>query len=722
MAHAGRLIAALGLAALLVNAVPLASQTSETEAQRSEELAAAAALAVEEGQRESGKLHEAVRLYDAALAANPDNHAARIALGDLFLSRYNGDDARKSYEDVLKRSPDHPEALLGLARVERFDGGNGHELLEKVLELSPDLVPARLLLARHYLDLEDFDAANREAQRALDLDAKVVGAHALLAAAALVAGDKNLFRELLQEGLDAKPGDPEIFVILAEVAARNRLYQRAVDFAGRAVDLDKTSWRGWALRGVNRLRIGAMEEGRQDLETAFSGDPFDVWTKNTLDLLDSMDSYKTIRTDRFELVLPADEADLLSLYLGPLAEEAYDALAAHYGSAPPTPIRLEFFPRHADFSVRTVGLVGLGALGVCFGPVIAMDSPTARPAGEFHWGTTLWHEIAHTFHMHLSKSRVPRWFTEGLSVFEERRARPGWGDRIHPEYLIAYHQERLAPIEDLNQGFMRPQFPGQVPLSYLQSSLVFDHIVERWGWPVIVEMLRAYGEGRNTSDIFDEVLGTTLEKFADGYDEAFQKRFSGPLASVQTNEDKFFVQWRKGAELLTSDTEAAVAHLERAHELFPGYAGADSPAWLLAKADLEAGRQASAEARLAALTQINKSHYPALLQLAETRAELGDLSGAARALEDAQFVYPYQLEDHQKLAEWFQEDVHRVVRARRAIVALKPFNTAEALYQLARALHAAGDHAAARRKVLSALESAPNYEDALAFLLELRGE
>ena len=40
----------------------------------------------------------------------------------------------------------------------------------------------------------------------------------------------------------------------------------------------------------------------------------------------------------------------------------------------------------------------IGALGACFGRVVTMDSPKARPPGEFQWEATLWHELAHVDH------------------------------------------------------------------------------------------------------------------------------------------------------------------------------------------------------------------------------------------------------------------------------------------------------------------------------------
>jgi len=722
--------------ASLADGRDLLAKYRDGEVTASGELAAVAAALAELGREDPRRFHEALRLYDEAIAADPANLEARVALGDLFLAKYNAKDALETYEKVLAADPDHPGALLGVASVRRFDGASDvSELVAKALEADPGRVDARLLLARQHLDHEDYDAADRETRRALATDPRSPEAHALLAASALLRGDERGLGERLARVAELAPEDPEPFVTLAEVAARNRLYARAVELAGRAVDLDALAWRGWALRGVNRLRTGDVAGGRRDLETAFAGDPFDVWTKNTLDLLDAMAGYRTIATERFELVMPAADAGLLALYLAPLAEEAYDTLAARYGVELATPVRLEVFPRHADFSVRTIGLVGLGALGVSFGPVMAMDAPTARPAGDFHWGATLWHELAHSFHLALSAHRVPRWLTEGLAVYEERQARPGWGEHVTPEFLLAYEQGRLAPVDDLNRGFMRPEYPQQVAFSYYQASLVFDYVVERWGFPAVVDLLAAYRDGSGTSEVFAEVLGVDLADFADDFDKAFRRRFAGPLAALEPRNDaddgevraradahpgNFLAQTSAGRALLTADPEAARPYLERARALFPEYAGADSPRWWLAEVHRRAGRPQAAAAELTALTELNRAHYPALRAL----AEIVDGEAAVAALENAQYVYPYEEDDHRRLAEALEASGRwrEAVRERRAVLALEPFDRSEALYRLARAQRAAGDAEAARSSVLAALELAPNYEEALTLLLELRDE
>src|SRR5690606_41359844 len=107
---------------------------------------------------------------------------------------------------------------------------------------------------------------------------------------------------------------------------------------------------------------------------------------------------------------------------------ALKTLSAKYQFTPKGPILIEIFPHHDDFAVRNLGLPGMiGALGACFGRVVTMDSPKARPPGEFSWMATLWHEIAHVVTLQMSNQRVPRRLTERISVYEEAQARPESG-------------------------------------------------------------------------------------------------------------------------------------------------------------------------------------------------------------------------------------------------------------------------------------------------------
>ena len=106
----------------------------------------------------------------------------------------------------------------------------------------------------------------------------------------------------------------------------------------------------------------------------------------------------------------------------------------------------------------------VGALGACFGRVVTLDSPRARPPGTFNWAATLWHELAHVVTLQLSNQRVPRWLTEGASVFEERRADASWGREGEIDFLRAYGAGKAIPLAVAQRRLhRRPHHRPRVP-------------------------------------------------------------------------------------------------------------------------------------------------------------------------------------------------------------------------------------------------------------------
>lgn len=715
-----------------------------------DELTAVATAVRHLGAREPDLFRDALRAFDEAIAAAASENALpssrfepRIRLGELLLEKYNSPDAQETFGEVLQVNPNHPAALLGRARARYFDGTpEAMELVRRALEVNPNLVPARVFLARLLIDFEDYEAAFEEVERALEVNPRALDALATVAAIHYLRGDEAAFENARQRALALNPAFADLYNLAAELAVRQRQYAGAVTLARRAIQLDATSWRGWGLLGLNQLRTGDVAEARRSLETAFEGDPYNVWIKNTLDLLDTFGEYREVRSDRFVFMLHEDEADLLGPYMTELAEEAYDSLEARYGYRVRTPIRVEVYPRHADFSVRTVGLAGMGALGVAFGNVLAMDSPAARSRGDFNWGSTLWHEIAHAFTMGVTDHKVPRWLTEGLSVLEERRARPGWGDDIRGEWLAAFKSDRLHPVSRLNEGFVRPQYPAQIGFSYYQASLVVELIEREHGFDAIRSMLEAYRDGADDAEAFRRVLDTDIERFDRRFDEYVQERFGRELRAIRVaraesdsvppaieqagsavpTPDDVIAQLSEGARLFQAGRhDDALPFLERARELFPENAAGGGPYAMLAEIHRTRGDLEAAAEALETLTGLDENAYDANLALADLYAELGEPARAAAALERVIWVHPYELSLHQRLAELHAEvgDWPGVVRARRAVVALGPVDRAEALYQLARAHFESGDIPAARREVLRALETAPSFPRAQELLLRI---
>jgi tetratricopeptide (TPR) repeat protein len=459
----------------------------------SEELVAVATAVEYLGQNDPQLFKDALRAYDRALSVDPLNSDARVKLGELFLGKYNFADAQSTFEEALQINPNNPRALLGAARRLQADGqAGGDSLLRASLNINPEYVEARTLHAEMLLDLEDYAGAQADIDKALKTNPSNQHALAVASAIKFLTHDQAGFDAMRQRTLALNEKDAELFATLGELAAQVRLYKAAADFAKQGVTLDPKDWRAWRVLGMNQLRLGQIADGRKSLETSFAGDPYNVWVKNTLDLLDTYKNYDVVKSKNFEFMIEKDEAPILSVYLKDLAEQAYATFSKKYAYSPPPPIRIEVFRSHADFSVRTVGLAGLGALGVSFGTTLAFDSPAAKDAGPFNWGSTVWHELAHTFTLGSTDNRIPRWFSEGLSVYEEHHARPGWGFGVSPDFLAAFKAGKLVPVSRMNDGFMHPSFPGQVQLSYYQASLVCELIARDFGGePAILKMLQA---------------------------------------------------------------------------------------------------------------------------------------------------------------------------------------------------------------------------------------
>ena len=130
--------------------------------------------------------------------------------------------------------------------------------------------------------------------------------------------------------------------------------------------------------GVNLMRFGQNAEARQHLEAVLATQTIQSpLMRNTLKLLDSIDkNVETFTTPTTVLKLDKKEAALLRPYFQAELDRAMATYEKKYKFKITGPVQLEVYPNHPDFEVRTMGLPGLGALGVTFGKYVAMDSPS----------------------------------------------------------------------------------------------------------------------------------------------------------------------------------------------------------------------------------------------------------------------------------------------------------------------------------------------------------
>src|SRR5437868_7623577 len=441
------------------------------------------------------RYQDANDMYRSAIEADATYLEAQLGAAELFTQKYAYGDAATFLDDALRLNPNSARAYLDLARNKRLEGGD-EAALSRALTINPNFVDALALKAAITLESGHYNDASTEIEKALKINPRSLEAHSLRAAMFYLQ-DRD-FEPEVAATLAISPKYGEVYNTLSHYATITRRTEQAAKFARRATEIAPRLWDAHLNLGMALLRLGQMDTGRAEVEIAFKGDPFNIWAKNTLDLLDTMRDFKETKHGAFIIKAAAQESDVLSPYAASLLEEAAAKLTAKYRFTPKGPIIVEIFNNHEDFAVRTLGIPGLGALGVCFGFVIAQDSPSARGAGEFNWGSTLWHEYTHVITLQMTNYRIPRWFSEGLSVYEERRARPGWGDDWNPMFIGAFTAGRWSRIEDLDEAFQRPKSPQDIVIAYFEASQVCEFITECYGFETILKMLENYRTGTLT--------------------------------------------------------------------------------------------------------------------------------------------------------------------------------------------------------------------------------
>ncbi|HBY62576.1 MAG TPA: hypothetical protein DEH78_22370, partial [Solibacterales bacterium] len=494
---------------------------------------------------------EANDSFRAAVKMKDKEPHYRVRWGRLFLERYVRDEAAKLFEEALALRKEYPAALIGVALVaaQGFEQ-RAVEAAEQAVKLDPKLVEGYEVLAKLALEDGNTKRAAEEADKALAISGEALEA---LAVRATIEWMKQpdpspaTTPEWIARALKINPRFGEGYALAAHTLVINRRYEEGIAFYRRALELHPRLWEARTDLGINLMRLGREGEARQHLEAAYNAGYRSAPTVNTLTLLDSYKNFVTFETRQSILRLHKKEAALLRPYMESELLRAIGTFEKKYQTKLNAPVQLEVYPDHDDFAVRTLGMPGLGALGVTFGTVVAMDSPSGRRPGSFHWASTLWHELSHVFVLTATKHRVPRWFTEGVAVHEETAVDPEWGDRLNPEIIRAIQKKRLLPVADLDRGFIRPSYPNQVIVSYFQAGRICDYIAERWNYGKLLEMMRLFGASKSTPEVIQTALGMAPEAFdkdflawvekqtkrtVDGYDE-WMKRYKGVLESVK---------------------------------------------------------------------------------------------------------------------------------------------------------------------------------------------
>ena len=590
------------------------------------------------------------------------------------------------------------------------------------------------------LDKSDREAAKGSIEKARAINPASLDTLALSGAVAYVEDRQADLQREAGAALKINPRFAGAYRVPAELAAANYRFEEAVALSRKALEIDPNDVRTLSALGVQLLRTGDETEARQVLEKSFAIDKFDQTTFNLLTMLDSLDKFDTLTEGNIIVKSHPSETPVMREYVGPLAQRALAIFTEKYQFTPKGPILIEMFPKHDDFAVRTVGLPGMiGALGACFGRVVTLDSPKARPPGDFNWAPTLWHELAHVMTLQLSKQRVPRWLTEGISTYEEKLGSPAWGREGELSFVAAYGAGEHMTLRELNAAF---QDPEKISLAYYQASILTEHIVGKYGMGALRKLLVTYGEGLEGEAALKAGLGVDIDTLQADFDALLVSRYGSIVRALKPPKElepgkgnpeaiaaafphSFQAQVALGEHLRKAGRiDEAFKVLERAAVMVPMATGPRSPHAMMAQMALERKDSVRAISELERLLEHANTDLDSLrLLIRELEATAAPPAKLMSAYERLAQLDPFDAGNHSKLGRMKMQagDAATAVREFRAAIASGSLDPAAAYSDLAESHLKLGDKVQARRAVLAAIEVAPAYQRAQELLLKVVG-
>ncbi|MFM8584743.1 MAG: peptidase MA family metallohydrolase, partial [Planctomycetaceae bacterium] len=547
-------------------------------------------------------------------------------------------------------------------------------------------------------------------------------AHALQAVLAHLANDTPAFDAARAAALQHWPTNPEVDHVLGRKLSQKYRFAEGAAAQRRALDCDPKYQPARLQLAQDLLRLGNDAEGWELVRQVADADGYNLLAYNLQTLHDSVDHFRTLTGDGVVLRMEPREAEMFGDQVLAWLVRARRELCARYQVELAGPVLVEMFPRQSDFAIRTFGLPGgAGFLGVCFGSVITALSPSANE-NPTNWQATLWHEFCHAVTLGKTRNRMPRWLSEGISVYEERRVDPAWGQAINPRYRQMLLDEGLPKVSQLSGSFLRPASPLHLQFAYFESSLVVEWLVERYGFEALLSLLDDLGRGLSLDDALTRLGGSVAEvdagfatyarqraeQFAPDTDWTTTELPDPPtiqnLATFLNTHPHNHAGWRTLARLhiQAGDWSAADRALRELARLYPEDNSAEGLYFLQARVARERGDVAGEVAALERWVALSAAPVAALERLGELHLQAERWEPALATARRWLGVSP-QLPGPHRLAATAAgslRDWRAQVASLRALGQLQPTDPAGLQLQLGQAWLELGDLDQARRAAL----------------------
>lgn len=682
-------------------------------------------------------------VYNVVKKRQPTYVDVYLASGELALEKNDFALAAEAFQQAVKLDVGDADGHFGLARAYApSDSEKAEAAIKAALKWNPNHIRGLLLIADEHIDAERYD----EAEQVLAQVAKI-NPHEprALAYRAIISHLKNQYESERFQRLVALrhwPTNPEVDFLIGKKLSQKYRFAEGEKYQRQALSFDPEYVPAKIQLAQDLLRLGQEEEGWRIAGETYTADGYNVVAHNLVTLQENIAKFRTLEDEEFFVRMDAREAEIYGSRVLALLKRARRELCGKYDVELKQPVIVELFPRQQDFAIRTFGLPGgAGFLGVCFGTVITANSPASQSASPTCWEATLYHEFCHVVTLTKTSNKMPRWLSEGISVYEERQADKTWGQTINPKYRAMLLGDGFVPISKLSGAFLSPPSPLHLQFAYFESSLAVQYLVDKHGLGTLKRVLIDLGAGLPINESLARYAGSLEALDADfaeyarkqARDFAAEADWSEPelprrATSVQISDwlkdhPKNYAALGRWARQLMSESkwEAAKAPLETMRALYPDDETAAGPHVLLGEVYRELKEATAERAALERLAELSDDDVDMFARLVELTTKSEDWKAVQKYALRWLAVNPLTAAPHRAAATAAEAlgDDALATASYRALLLLHPFDPAEIHLKLAALLERSGDLAAAKRHVLLALEETPRYRLAHERLLAI---
>jgi len=671
---------------------------------------------------------------------------ACLALGELALGKEDYKRAAEEFRAGLKEKATSVELRFGLARsYQNSDRKRSLEMMDQVVAANPNHTAALCLQAEMLIGAEKFNEAGEKLDHALEVTTRHPEAWGLRAALALLEkNDVEAGAEARTQGLALWKANPVVDHTMGRILSRAYRFKEGSEHQRAALKMDATFMAAKVALCHDLFRLGHEEEAWKLAQEIREADGYNIQAHNIGLLEDEMSGFVSLEQDGFILRMPKRDRVIYADRALELLREARVKLGGKYGLTFDRPVLVEFFPTQQDFAIRTFGnLGGEGILGACFGTVVTMNSPGSLSARRSNWESTLWHEFCHVVTLTVTHNRMPRWLSEGISVYEEGLRDPACGMRMTTQYRrMILEEDALTPVGQLSSAFLNPKSGDHLMFAYYESSQVVTYIIQKYGMEKFQGLLKSLADGKRINEalakniasleILEKDFTVHIRKMAE--ELAPKADFAQPDGEeVNLKDPSALAQYLKShpnnlpalrlygrSQLGLKQWDEALKVAKKLTELIPDDIESGCGYELAAAALRGAAKPQEEAGILRTWAQRSGDAASAYLRLIELDTASRNWAGLEQDARWMMAVNPFLKQPNEALAVAAEEmgRPENAVAAWQKLQFLGPDNPAEVNFRLARLMRSKDD-AASRRYVLDALADAPRHRAALDLLEQI---